>query len=296
MASFLEGGNQQKTQQQTPQTEGPAPSATVPASRFSGGAPISRDETMQLIQAKFGVAGYQSQHIWAALANAARESGFNPLARNNNGKEDSVGIFQMNRKGGGLGTNYSVEQLQDPAFNTELLINALKTAELNDKGYFGKNARAFRNATSKEEAAEYLRRFLFGNGTEEQQMAGARRQQQINASLESGQFGRMPSLVASGTALAAAPQGFQPPASQISRSNVSGPDATNATMLQEITGLVNDLMKQVTGDINMIDQSDKSTNVSSSSGGGGSGGAAHVVDTIRSSVTGIVYPSDAGFA
>jgi hypothetical protein len=56
------------------------------------------------------------------------ESGWNPAARNQGTTqtpEDSVGLFQDNRMSGGLGTGYSVEQLQDPATNAGIALNKI---------------------------------------------------------------------------------------------------------------------------------------------------------------------------
>ncbi|OGQ17422.1 MAG: hypothetical protein A2138_26925 [Deltaproteobacteria bacterium RBG_16_71_12] len=49
----------------------------------------------------------------------AVESGFDPLIRNLSAIEDSVGLLQLNRRGG-QGQGYSVAQLQDPRFNLQV--------------------------------------------------------------------------------------------------------------------------------------------------------------------------------
>src|SRR4030042_4898035 len=65
--------------------------------------------------------------FWPALDYiVTRESGWNPQAHNTRG-EDSVGLAQMNRAGG-MGTGYSVEQLMDPSFNLDLMINHVQGA------------------------------------------------------------------------------------------------------------------------------------------------------------------------
>lgn len=293
LTSMFEGSSKPATKQ----AEGPAPSGTVAAPRmdFKGGPALSQQEIMKLIEFKFGAAGYKSPQIWAAIANAARESGIGQNNHTPNSHEDSWGLFQMNRKGG-LGQGYSPEQLLDPGFNTTLLLNALKQAE-SAKGYFGDNARGFRNATTKEEAAEYLRRFLFGNGTPEQQARGMQTQARVNQLVDAGKFGNMPSLVTPASSLAGAPSSYMPGPSQISASNVGSSDANSGDMLSQITGLVNDLTKQMMGGgITMVDNSDNSTKVSSAGGGGGGSGPAYVHDTIRSEVSGIVYPAMASFS
>ena len=80
-----------------------------------------------LIRDKFKAAGFTDAQAEGAVANAMAESGLNPNAHNSKG-EDSVGLFQMNRKGG-LGKGYSVEQLKDPNFNIDLAIEAAKKSK-----------------------------------------------------------------------------------------------------------------------------------------------------------------------
>jgi hypothetical protein len=90
--------------------------------------PVTRQDIADLIRQKFKSAGFNDVQAEAAVANAYAESRLDPSARNNNGKEDSVGLFQMNRKGG-LGTGYSVEELQDPNKNIDLAIAAAKKSK-----------------------------------------------------------------------------------------------------------------------------------------------------------------------
>jgi len=99
-----------------------------------------------LIYDRFTEAGFSDVQARAAVANAWEESRLNPNAHNEKG-EDSVGLFQMNRKGG-LGVNeqtmqpYSVDQLKNPEFNIQLAINAAK------------KSKAFMGASSIEDATE----------------------------------------------------------------------------------------------------------------------------------------------
>jgi len=271
--------------------QAPAPSATPTARNSNAQENIPAEEVMKIIQAKFNGAGYGPNQTWAALSNAARESQFRAGAHNGMG-EDSWGIFQMNRRGG-MGAGHSPEHLSDPNYNTELLLANLKAAETRND-YFGKEARAFRDATSKEEAAEHLRRFLFGNGTASQQMAGLAKQQEVNASFESGRYGRVPDL--STNSYAGAPAGLTPGTSPsvISPSTVTSADASGATAVAQITSAVTDFMKVASGGVSMVDGSNKiSINNSSTTAGGGM--PARVNDSIRGSVTGIVYPAEAGY-
>jgi hypothetical protein len=84
-----------------------------------------RDSMAQLIRSKFKEAGFSDVQAEAAVANAIAESGLNPNAYVNNGKEESVGLFQMNRNGG-LGVGHTVEDLKDPNYNIDLAIKAAK--------------------------------------------------------------------------------------------------------------------------------------------------------------------------
>jgi hypothetical protein len=93
-----------------------------------------------LIYDRFREAGFSDVQARAAVANAEAESSLNPNAHNTRG-EDSVGLFQMNRKGG-LGEGYTVEELKDPETNISLAINAAK------------RSKNFRNATTIESATE----------------------------------------------------------------------------------------------------------------------------------------------
>jgi hypothetical protein len=110
---------------------GNSPSPVAPAG--AGGsygklaAMPDQNNMADLIRKKFKAAGFSDVQAEAAVANAWAESKFDPNAHNQRG-EDSVGLFQMNRKGG-LGKGYSVEQLKDPAFNIDLAIDAAKKSK-----------------------------------------------------------------------------------------------------------------------------------------------------------------------
>lgn len=110
-------------------------SDTTPSMLVSAGTKAAKgdlnanqEDMAELIREKFKAAGFSDIQAEAAVANAIAESGLNPNARNNNGKEDSVGLFQMNRVNG-LGKGYSVEELKDPNTNIDLAIAAAKKSE-----------------------------------------------------------------------------------------------------------------------------------------------------------------------
>jgi hypothetical protein len=93
-----------------------------------------------LIYTRFREAGFSDVQAKAAVANAYAESRLDPTAHNQKG-EDSVGLFQLNRKGG-EGKGYSVEELKDPEKNIAIAIEKMK----------GRQGANFRAATTTEEA------------------------------------------------------------------------------------------------------------------------------------------------
>jgi hypothetical protein len=113
----------------------PAPTPTspqkVPANANTSPTKLGKDaEAMkQLIYDKFIAAGFTPEQAQGAIANAIAESGLNPMARSPvTEKEDSVGLFQLNRKGG-VGTGHSVQDLQDPNKNIDLIIAEAKKSK-----------------------------------------------------------------------------------------------------------------------------------------------------------------------
>lgn len=99
-----------------------------------------RRKMAQLIVEKFARAGYGAFQQIAAVANAMGESGLDPRKRNTTAREDSVGLFQLNMRGG-VGAGHSPEELQEPERNIALII-----AEAN------RRSPSFRTATSLEAA------------------------------------------------------------------------------------------------------------------------------------------------
>jgi hypothetical protein len=109
----------------------PAPTPTSPqkVSETTNALPtkLGKDaEAMkQLIYDKFIAAGFTPEQAQGAIANAIEESKLDPNAYYKNEKEESVGLFQLNRKRG-VGTGHSVEDLKDPNKNIDLIIAAAK--------------------------------------------------------------------------------------------------------------------------------------------------------------------------
>lgn len=78
-----------------------------------------------IIEAEFRAAGYSGAVVAAAIVNAIAESGLNPKAAGDGGW--SIGLFQMNRKGG-AGVGHSVAELEDPTSNARILLSVEKKA------------------------------------------------------------------------------------------------------------------------------------------------------------------------
>ena len=122
----------------------PTPATSTPTTTPQQITSEEQQKYANLIYSKFIEAGFSDAQARGAIANAIAESGLNPNAYNSNGKEESVGLFQLNRKGG-VGTGYTVEQLKDPNKNIDLMI-----AEAKSKG------NKFKLATTPEEATRYF--------------------------------------------------------------------------------------------------------------------------------------------
>jgi hypothetical protein len=99
------------------------------------GLSASQQGSAKLIVSKFQSAGYGPIQQIAAVANAIAESSLNPKEEVNNAQEHSVGLFQLNIKGG-LGSGHTPAQLKDAATNIDIIINEAKKFD------------AFKNATS----------------------------------------------------------------------------------------------------------------------------------------------------
>lgn len=123
------------------QENSPESITTTNSSTSSTPTQLKNDQTemASLIYERFKQAGFTDIQAQAALANAIRESGLNPNAVNSTSKEESVGLFQLNRKGG-LGEGRSVEELKDPEKNIAITIEAAK------------NSTNFKNATTLQQA------------------------------------------------------------------------------------------------------------------------------------------------
>lgn len=127
---ILLGGNQSKRVGKTPflanriaevrWLDQPGAVESVDGITLPQGIAAGNRQFAGLILKAFAAAGYGRDQQIAALANAIGESNLNPEEHNTHG-EDSVGLFQLNRDGG-VGTGHTVEQLKNPAFNTQLII------------------------------------------------------------------------------------------------------------------------------------------------------------------------------
>lgn len=125
-----------------------APAPAIPSGGFNFDTitPQRRSMAMHIIDA-FAAAGFAKLQQAAALANAMAESDLDPRARATTEREDSVGLFQLNRMNG-AGTGHSAEELIDPDTNIAIVIEAVK------------DIRPFTTAASLQEAVEAFVRFF----------------------------------------------------------------------------------------------------------------------------------------
>ena len=80
-----------------------------------------------IIERGFTAAGYSPLLIAAAIVNAYAESRLDPKVSGDKGI--SIGLFQLNTKHG-AGIGYSISDLQDPTFNTQILLKVERKALL----------------------------------------------------------------------------------------------------------------------------------------------------------------------
>ena len=103
---------------------GPVPVGSV--ARAMVGLSEDARNNASIVERLFRGAGYSNATIAAALVNAYMESGLSSTTRRGDGG-NSVGLFQANRKAG-AGKGYTAEQLQDPTFNTKVILKVEKRA------------------------------------------------------------------------------------------------------------------------------------------------------------------------
>jgi hypothetical protein len=103
-----------------------------------------------MIASMFGAAGYTTPvQQAAAIANAIGESRLDPNSKSPvTPNERSVGLFQCNERGGGLGSGRTDLQLQDPKTNIQIVLTALAGVQ------------KFKQATSVEAAVDAFVRFV----------------------------------------------------------------------------------------------------------------------------------------
>lgn len=92
----------------------------------SAGLTAAQKEMVDLILREFRSAGFGAAVGMAAVANAYAESGLNPVVKSGFVGEDSVGLFQLNARGGGAGM--STAERQDPVLNTRRIISEARKA------------------------------------------------------------------------------------------------------------------------------------------------------------------------
>ncbi|MBP1299777.1 phage tail tip lysozyme [Bradyrhizobium elkanii] len=109
-------------QVQLPQKPGDAPASNLNYAALR--IPLKYRPFGDLIVARFGDAGYKTNHQVAAVANAIAESNLNPRAASGGG-EQSFGLFQCNTQGG-LGSGFTKDQLFDPETNIAIILREAK--------------------------------------------------------------------------------------------------------------------------------------------------------------------------
>lgn len=90
------------------------------------GYSASQKDAALLIIKRFAEAGYDGMHQRIAVANATAESSLQPGQVTRTDSEESVGLFQLNRRGG-QGAGFSIAQLQDPEFNIQRILIQAKS-------------------------------------------------------------------------------------------------------------------------------------------------------------------------
>jgi len=115
----------------------------------SGSSPsqVPSSEMIKLIYSKFKDAGFNDAQAKAAIANAMAESSLNPNATNITGKEESYGLFQINRK---AHPEFSAAELVDPVKNIDAMIKIMKKDQ--------KSYDTFRGLTDENAATAYFMR------------------------------------------------------------------------------------------------------------------------------------------
>jgi uncharacterized protein (TIGR02594 family) len=136
---ILLGGNQSHKVGQTPfaasriaavrwlDLPGAAGAVDIAGITLPPGIKAANRPNADLILKAFAAAGYGRNQQIAALANAIDESGLD--ASQDTEPEGSIGLFQL-RRFKGVGGNNSIAALQDPNFNTQLIIAEAKKVPL----------------------------------------------------------------------------------------------------------------------------------------------------------------------
>lgn len=112
-----------------PVASAPTPAAPAPVgsvARAMVGLSTDAQNNAALVERLFRAAGYSNATIAAALVNAYMESGLSSTTKRGD-SGNSVGLFQANMKAG-AGKGYTAEQLQDPTFNTKVILKVEKRA------------------------------------------------------------------------------------------------------------------------------------------------------------------------
>jgi uncharacterized protein (TIGR02594 family) len=105
-----------------PSVAGPVAAANINLSPFDA----QQKAAANLIVSKFAASGFSPTHQITAVANAWKESSLIPSKQTHTSREDSIGLFQLNMRGG-LGAGRQLSDLLDAGKNTDIIIAKCKT-------------------------------------------------------------------------------------------------------------------------------------------------------------------------
>jgi hypothetical protein len=119
--------------------------ANVQGTSGSSPSQVPSSDMIKLIYSKFKEAGFNDAQTKGAIANAIAESNLNPNAKNITDKEESYGLFQINRK---AHPEFSAGDLVDPVKNIDAMIKIMKK----DSNSYN----AFKGLNDEKSATEYF--------------------------------------------------------------------------------------------------------------------------------------------
>jgi len=184
-------GAKSSPQQRTPTSPTKLPDTKGLSQMDLSGLNNKQLQMANLIYQKFTEAGFTPEQAMGAIKNAYAESRLDPNASNTNG-EDSWGLFQLNRKGGGVGTGYSPDQLKNPEANIGLAINeALKSNNFKNATTIAQATEAFMKDVERpfDQSASAVAKRVDGLSTESPMMVAQSPEEMLKDSMKSSMEG-----------------------------------------------------------------------------------------------------------